>query len=63
MLYVLYAYRLCCLSHAGPDCFRHYEFLLAGNIVYVPDDPSLHIVSAQQHLLDSDKERATSVLP
>ena len=33
------------LVRAGPDCYRHYEYLMAGNIVYVPDDPSLRLVS------------------
>jgi len=25
----------------GPDCFRHYEMVLEGNIALVPDEPSL----------------------
>lgn len=26
-----------CMNTTGPDCFRHYEFMLEGNIALVPD--------------------------
>lgn len=31
----------CCRLLKGPDCFRHYEMMLEGNVALVPDDSSL----------------------